>query len=290
MVTSIEIIINPSIIVDCSITLLIMKDHAGLDNLDYAHSGHTGFASTLDLNSKVSSSDLFSGGKVKAELIPDEFDEVMEFAKQVSGVGYLTETILTDVGTIVWCAANKAICGEARYRKFLVNNDGTIAGITTISPALGKLYVGKTDNNLFKWTGSNLVEVSKSISLGETSTTAYAGNKGKANAQAIAELQNKRLALVGFYDSYDGSLNNLTFPTSQTQMIACGYKYDANSPIKGAFVPLFNDNTIELAPNNNGDYLKITTTTNNENTTITIDQSGMSYFRILVIETNIDLS
>lgn len=196
----------------------------------------------------------------------------------------------TENGSIVWCAATKAICGEAHYRKFLVNNDGTAAGITTISPALGKLYVGKTDNNIFKWSGSNLLEVSKSLSLGETSTTAYAGNKGKANAQAIAELQSKQLSVVGFYDSYDGTYNNLTFPTSQTQMISCGFKFDANSPIRGAFVPLFNDNTIELAANSNGDYLRITTISNNDGTTtITVNQSGMSYFRFLVIETKVSL-
>jgi len=33
------------------------------------------------------------------------------------------------------------------------------------------------------------VEFSKSMVLGETNTTAYAGSKGKANATAIAEIK-----------------------------------------------------------------------------------------------------
>ena len=50
MVTDIEVIVNSSIIVSLDVTLLIVKDHATLENLDYAHSGHTGFASSEALN------------------------------------------------------------------------------------------------------------------------------------------------------------------------------------------------------------------------------------------------
>lgn len=295
MVTDIEVIVNSSIIVSLDVTLLIVKDHATLENLDYAHSGHTGFASSEALNNglaaKVDKTELFLNGKVKSELIPDEFDEVMEFAKQVTGTTFMEQTLATDPGTVVWCAATKAACGETYYRKFLVNNDGTQAGVTTISPVEGKLYVGKTDSNIFRWSGSNLLEVSKSLSLGETSTTAYAGNKGKANAQAIAELQAKQLQVVGFYDSAYPSLNRLTFPTSQTQIIFFGYKYNSNDPIKGGSVPLFNDNIMELAPNTaDNEYFRVKADTNGDNTVLTIYQNLMSYVRFLVVETNVDLT
>lgn len=132
---------------------------------------------------------LYRGNKFKAELIPDDYDEIIEFEKQVSGATFMDQTLATDHGTIVWCAATKAICGDAYYRKFLINTNGTQAGVTTFDPASGKLYVGKTDSNIFRWSGSNLLEVSKSLNLGETASTAYAGNKGKANADAIAQLQ-----------------------------------------------------------------------------------------------------
>lgn len=53
----------------------------------------------------------------------------------------------------------------------------------------GKIYVAKDTNLTYRWSGSAYVEISPSLALGETSSTAYAGNKGKANADAIAALQ-----------------------------------------------------------------------------------------------------
>lgn len=53
----------------------------------------------------------------------------------------------------------------------------------------GKIYVALDTNLTYRWSGSTYVEISKSIALGETSSTAYPGNKGKQNADNIAELQ-----------------------------------------------------------------------------------------------------
>lgn len=50
----------------------------------------------------------------------------------------------------------------------------------------GKIYVDKSTNITYRWGGSNYVEISPSLALGETSSTAYAGNKGKQNADNIA--------------------------------------------------------------------------------------------------------
>lgn len=44
----------------------------------------------------------------------------------------------------------------------------------------GKIYVNTTDNKTYRWSGSSFVEISASLALGETSTTAYYGDKGKA--------------------------------------------------------------------------------------------------------------
>ena len=53
----------------------------------------------------------------------------------------------------------------------------------------GKIYVSKDDNKTYRWGGTSYVEISASLALGETSSTAYAGDKGKANAEAITALQ-----------------------------------------------------------------------------------------------------
>ena len=54
----------------------------------------------------------------------------------------------------------------------------------------GKIYVALDTNKTYRWSGSNYVVVGGDLALGETSSTAYAGNKGKANADAISAIKN----------------------------------------------------------------------------------------------------
>lgn len=53
----------------------------------------------------------------------------------------------------------------------------------------GKIYIAEDTNKTYRWSGSDYAEISESLALGETSSTAYAGNKGKANADAIAAIK-----------------------------------------------------------------------------------------------------
>lgn len=43
----------------------------------------------------------------------------------------------------------------------------------------GKIYVALDTNLTYRWSGSGYVEISQSLALGETASTAYAGDKGK---------------------------------------------------------------------------------------------------------------
>lgn len=43
----------------------------------------------------------------------------------------------------------------------------------------GKIYVTVDDNKTYRWTGSTYAEISESLALGETSSTAYRGDRGK---------------------------------------------------------------------------------------------------------------
>lgn len=54
----------------------------------------------------------------------------------------------------------------------------------------GKIYVAKDTNLTYRWSGTAYVEISPSLALGETSSTAYAGDKGKANADEITKIKN----------------------------------------------------------------------------------------------------
>lgn len=53
----------------------------------------------------------------------------------------------------------------------------------------GKIYVALDTNKTYRWGGSAYTEISASIALGETTGTAYEGNKGAANATAISGIQ-----------------------------------------------------------------------------------------------------
>jgi hypothetical protein len=49
----------------------------------------------------------------------------------------------------------------------------------------GKIYLNTTNNLTYRWTGSGYAEISPSIALGETSSTAYAGDKGKTTTDKV---------------------------------------------------------------------------------------------------------
>lgn len=50
---------------------------------------------------------------------------------------------------------------------------------TEITPETGKIYVDLSTNKAYRWGGSSYVEISESLALGETSSTAYRGDRGK---------------------------------------------------------------------------------------------------------------
>lgn len=53
------------------------------------------------------------------------------------------------------------------------------AHTTEITGETSKIYVDLVSENTYRWSGSLFVEISKSLALGETASTAFAGDKGK---------------------------------------------------------------------------------------------------------------
>lgn len=66
-----------------------------------------------------------------------------------------------------------------------------------------KIYLDTLENKVYRMSSSGyyVVEISSSLALGETSSTAYAGNKGKQNADNITTLQTKVKGLQAKEDS-----------------------------------------------------------------------------------------
>lgn len=67
----------------------------------------------------------------------------------------------------------------------------------------GIIYIAQDTNITYRWSGNTYVEISASLALGETSSTAYAGDKGKANATDIANIKSGTTK-VGDADKLDG--------------------------------------------------------------------------------------
>lgn len=67
--------------------------------------------------------------------------------------------------------------GGTFYKTF---NISTGVGSDPYTGETGKIYVDKNTNKTYRWSGSAYVEISASLALGETSTTAYPGDKGAA--------------------------------------------------------------------------------------------------------------
>ena len=61
---------------------------------------------------------------------------------------------------------------------------------TKITAESDKIYVDIATNKTYRWSGSAYVGIGSDLALGETASTAYAGNKGKANADEIAKIKN----------------------------------------------------------------------------------------------------
>lgn len=77
----------------------------------------------------------------------------------------------------------------------------------------GKIYVAKDTNLAYRWGGTQYVEISPSLALGETATTAYPGDRGKAAAGLALETSRR---LDGYQAQYDSHLQNTSNPHSVT--------------------------------------------------------------------------
>lgn len=91
----------------------------------------------------------------------------------------------------------------------------------------GKIYVSKDTNLTYRWTGTQYLEISQSLALGETPSTAYPGDKGKANRDALNSMPTK-------LTSY------LTPTTSTGELVKINYKYAAKDGLN--YSPLQDDN------------------------------------------------
>lgn len=102
-----------------------------------------------------------------------------------------------------------------------------------VSGDTGKIYVTKDTNLTYRWSGTSYIEIAKTVALGETSSTAYRGDRGKtAYEHAILITGNPHgttKADIGL-----GNVNNTTDllkPVSTATQVELDKKADKETPI-----------------------------------------------------------
>lgn len=125
---------------------------------------------------------LDSNGKVPSSQLPSYVDDVIE--------GYLAYDLLTTEpssfdptkyfklvdGEYVRGQAGEAWAADTWYEQDFYSDS---SHTTKINPEAGKIYVDIPSNKTYRWGGTVYAEISESLALGETSSTAYRGDRGK---------------------------------------------------------------------------------------------------------------
>lgn len=145
------------------------------------------YADIQNLESSLRNKADLVDGKVPESQLPSYVDDVVEYVKEVNGDSWRDLAVEVPIGELVWCAASSSNAGPF-YRKFARNTNGLWTGLVAVDPEVSKIYVNTTNNQTYRWSGSNLIEISKSLAIGETASTAFAGNRGKKLEEELAKL------------------------------------------------------------------------------------------------------
>lgn len=84
----------------------------------------------------------------------------------------------------------------------------------------GKIYIVQDTNLTYRWSGTGYVEISKSLALGETSSTAYPGYKGKATTDKLNRIPDKLITdTVNVNQSTTEAVLNFTTYRQEAQQV-----------------------------------------------------------------------
>lgn len=189
-------------------------------------------------------------GKVPSGMLPAYVDDVVEFGGMPDkGIKILQNStadwtkVIYDSGTKRFYATkgvevedSTALVpgGTAKPKLLEVYDNWTerenFQELITNVPYSGKIYIDTTGNKQYRWSGSELVEISSGgVVLGETDSTAYPGNKGAANAEKIegilkGDLPLASLSITPSWKAYTQTGEALTFPSTSNLSTIYGYK------------------------------------------------------------------
>ncbi len=143
-------------------------------------------SATLNVNSKGAKAIRYRGAAITADIIKagdtatfiydGTYYHLISIDKKLGSLAYED---LDENGripsTLLPGYVDDAIEGYYYSSKFYKESAHT----TEITGESGKIYVDLSTNKTYRWSGSAFVEISASLALGETSSTAYRGDRGK---------------------------------------------------------------------------------------------------------------
>lgn len=106
---------------------------------------------------------LDSTGKVPSSQLPSYVDDVIDVVSFVTS----NPTSGMTIGNVYYNTATKK----------LFTATSATAGVTS-APEAGKIYINTSNNKTYRWSGTTMAEISASLALGTTSSTAFRGDYG----------------------------------------------------------------------------------------------------------------
>lgn len=137
--------------------------HKKSEITDFAHTHDDRYYTESEVDSKLS-------GKAASSHKHGASDITSVNASAINGV-IATANLPSFVDDVI-----EGYLNDGKFYK-TKNSNGTYA--TNIAAESGKIYVNLNDNKTYRWGGSAYVVISETIALGETSSTAYRGDRGK---------------------------------------------------------------------------------------------------------------
>ena len=200
---------------------LIKKNSGGGGTTDYSRLTNKPEINGVTLSGDKSASDLSlasldANGKVPAAQLPSYVDDVIN--------GYLYEGHFYE---------------DAEHQ-------------TEITGESGKIYIDLETNKTYRWSGLAFVEISESLALGETASTAYAGDKGKENADAITAIKDGQT--IDSFGDVESALANKVDKVEGKGLSTNDYT-DADKTIVGGVTAALADKQDVLTA---GNYVSIT--------------------------------
>jgi hypothetical protein len=113
--------------------------------------------------------------------IADQLDLASALAAKQNSLGYTPENVANKGAANGYTPLNSSSKIDNTYLPSYVDDVIEVANFAALpgTGEVGKIYITLEDNKTYRWSGSAYVEISASLALGETSGSAYRGDRGK---------------------------------------------------------------------------------------------------------------